>query len=157
MNNTETIIEERHSAGLKHKKIDRNRRVKECKIINFDNANAINRKNGNEVKVKLVNYSSVFAKLNEECVYPWVDELYASPKVNEVFKTCNSKKISIRQLFMKNTVSINQFSEDIYSLGLVLLQLTLLLSKYELEILKKEIENCKSTEERTELLADKFT
>jgi len=58
---------------------------------------------------------------------------------------------------MKNTVSINQFSEDIYSLGLVLVQLTLLLSKYELEILKKEIENCKSTEERTELLADKFT
>lgn len=123
-------------------KVEHKRKVKQCKVFNFDESDILDRKAGFELKLKL----------NCDPTYPCNDKLYSSPKIIEYIRNCSSRRNSLKQMFMKNTIMVNPFKEDVYSLGLILLETLLLLSNSELEDIKKRMFLCRSSKERKELL-----
>ena len=73
--------------------------------------------------------------------------MYASPKILEYLKTVNTRRNSLKQLFMKNTVSMQPLKEDVYSLGITLLKIMFLLPDDYLGIIKQDLVRAKNTKD----------
>ena len=105
--------------------------------MNFESQVALSYESNFEINIRVAPYD----------IYPWLDKLYASPKILEHTNTVNTRRSSLTQLFMKNTVNLQPLKEDVYSLGILLLKIMFLLPDDYLSIIKQDLIKSKDSDD----------